>query len=341
MKEKTVFIPILYPELKNKNSKMNFIFYLEDISSYDKKEGKRKIKKSDISIDELISKTGKDEVLVRLDNGTRKIQLQEINLFGKRSSIYNNLNKMTKGENKSLILKEEGDYYVLDNDVCELENPNKKAFTISLSHQTLETMYTRCNDLTIKLYLYLYRQHNYWTTIRKRKSFGFTLTYLCEELGLSTTNVISRRKMYYALETLQTMGFILYGTKEKDSYRSYYTIEVYRVPMNIVNGAQYNERKDNESKEPSIEESQNMADDDSLPNTNLFSDKVLIDNKGNMTYISLQDVLGRLGLNTKSLSYTSMVNSMKEAIKRPENSLFFSLHKDEINDKMLYSGDSI
>lgn len=346
MKNKEVFFPAVYPELKNKYSKMNVLFYLADKSTYDKETGKRYIKKKDIDVQYVLEECKGEEVIK--DTSKKKgVRKEEKSLFGSRATFYRDLHNMAdeNSNKKSFLLKDNGDEIIFLNDIQDRDNNgqelDRKAFTIPLPHSTLSMMYHNCNNITIKLYLYLYRQHDFWKR-KGKEGFGFTVSYLCEELGIAKNNKSSREKIIYAISILETLGFLVLGTKEKENYKSYYTKAVYTRPIAVENLADMRNRDDNEYKEPTPRQAQDMADDDSLPNTNLSSDTVIIiDNKGHMMSISLQDVLGRLGLNSKSLSYTSMVNSMKEAIKRPENSLFFSLHKDEINDKMLYSGNSI
>lgn len=346
MKNKEVFFPAVYPELKNKYSKMNVLFYLADNSTYDKETGKRYIKKKDIDVKYILKKC-KGEEIIKDPHEKAGVRKKQKPLFGGKTTFYRDLHNMADedSDKKSFLLKDNGDEIIFLNDIQDRDDNgqelDRKAFTIPLPHSTLSMMYHNCNNITIKLFLYLYRQHDFWKR-KGKEGFGFTISYLCEELGIAKNNKSSRQKIIYAISVLETLGFLVLGTKEKENYKSYYTKAVYTRPINVDNLANKRNKDDGEYKEPTQQQAQVMADDNSLPDTNLSADIVIaLDNNGKMVSLSLQDVLGRLGLRNTSLAYASMLNMMKEANKKSENRLFFDLHKDEINDKIMCNGDSI
>ena len=341
MQEREVFIPTIYPELKNKYSKFNLICYMADKSVYDKEKNKRIIMKKDIPIAELAKKKGTDSVRVE-ENKKRKIENKEIRLFGSKATIYRDLKLMTESEHRSFLLKDEGDSYIFLNDIQDRDENGKemsrKAFTVSLPHTTLKTMYNNCNNITIKLFLYLYRQHHYWTQVQGRKGFGFTISYLCEELGLAKNNQSSRQKIMYAISTLESLGFLRLGIKEKKNYKSYFTKAVYTRPMNVEMKTLEKRQRDNQYKEPTQQQAQQMADDDDVleeSNPDLFT----YIHEGEEGVWTLEQLCSRLSAGT--LAKEDAKNKLLFGKDNPKNKSFIMKNKRKLNEKLAYLGAKI
>lgn len=201
MGDKGVFIPVDFDFLKDKKSKMNILFFGLDNSVWDKTSKKRVLSKDKINYAQL----AREVRIVEKSKENNKPQDPR--------TVKQAIQNMIK-DYPNIVKEDNGD--LLFN--TEMNGQN---YTIALSHETIRRFYTSFNDNVTKLYIYLFRQYQYWTNVKKAPGFDFTITQLCEELGYTSNNKKNRIIIRDSLHLLVINGLITYKIvrKGKGYYR--------------------------------------------------------------------------------------------------------------------------
>lgn len=202
--DKEVFIPIDFSLLENKNFKMPIMLYIADNSVYTKDE--IRVYSEKINYSEIAKKTTLKD----------------------RRMVKKALDYLKAIDNKIVCYDETKDKIYFNN-----ENQD---FIVSLSHKTLKRMYTNFSDYTCKIFFYLFRQYCYWTKVRGDIGFNFTLSQLCEAIGLSPQTK-NREVVKEALNQLVINGMIGYDIIKKGQtyYRRLTTITTEFVVSDFLN----------------------------------------------------------------------------------------------------------
>lgn len=203
--DKTVFIPIDFSKICDKKYKVPLMLYFADNSVY--------IEDEDVRV--YPEKVNYSEV-------ARQTTLKD------RKAVKRALDYLMEIDNSVVYCDESKDKICFN---------NNQDFVISLSHKTLRRMYTNFSDYTCKIFLYLYRQHCYWTTVRNSSGFNFTLSQLCESIGLSPQSK-NREVVKESLNQLVINGMIGYDIIKKGNtyYRKLTNITTDFVVNDLMNG---------------------------------------------------------------------------------------------------------
>lgn len=177
--ENMVFVPADFSAIKDKNFKMPLMLYLADKSIYMEDEGVR-IYPDKVNCSEI----------------ARETTLKD------RRTVKKALDYML--ETDKVIAR--------SHEVIYFDN-NNQDFIVGLPHKTLRKMYADFSDYTCKIFLYLYRQYRYWTIVR-HSDFDFTLSQLCESIGLSPQTK-NREMAKYSLEQLVAERMLEYDAVKK------------------------------------------------------------------------------------------------------------------------------
>lgn len=173
--DQTVFVSAEYDMLKDKKFKINLFTAMINRSTYRQDEERRVLRKKDLNFSELSKQT----------------------LLGTRQLISRSYDYMK--ENYPELIVEEGKEIIVYNDY---------GFTLSIPKKTLSNLTNNFSDNAVKIYLYLFRQHKYWTQIKHAYAYDFTLTNLCEALGYRGDQYSTRQKIKEAMYTLVANGLL-------------------------------------------------------------------------------------------------------------------------------------
>ena len=208
--DKKIFVPVDYDFLANKKVKVRCFLNMMDNSVYYPEEDKRVFTKSQVNY----TKIGK---ILKMDRRTVKTSIDE----------------MIKKFPQIIEQQENGDIVIYNN------RQNGQYVISTLSHRMVKDLYTCFNDNVIKLYFYLYRQYTYWTQVRKTEGFDFTISQLCEAVGLNPTNGDNRANIRKCLGQLVLNRMICYAAIEKQTVHG--NVLYYRllnicdyVPVNLI-----------------------------------------------------------------------------------------------------------
>lgn len=208
--DKKIFVPVDYDFLANKKVKVRCFLNMMDNSVYYPEEDKRVFTKSQVNY----TKIGK---ILKMDRRTVKSSIDE----------------MIKKFPQIIEQQENGDIVIYNN------RQNGQYVISTLSHRMVKDLYTCFNDNVIKLYFYLYRQYTYWTQVRKTEGFDFTISQLCEAVGLNPTNGDNRANIRKCLGQLVLNRMICYAAIEKQTVHG--NVLYYRllnicdyVPVNLI-----------------------------------------------------------------------------------------------------------
>ena len=208
--DKKIFVPVDYDFLANKKVKVRCFLNMMDNSVYYPEEDKRVFTKSQVNY----TKIGK---ILKMDRRTVKSSIDE----------------MIKKFPQIIEQQENGDIIIYNN------RQDGQYVISTLSHRMVKDLYTCFNDNVIKLYFYLYRQYTYWTQVRKTEGFDFTISQLCEAVGLNPTNGDNRANIRKCLGQLVLNRMICYAAIEKQTVHG--NVLYYRllnicdyVPVNLI-----------------------------------------------------------------------------------------------------------
>lgn len=208
--DKKIFVPVDYDFLANKKVKVRCFLNMMDNSVYYPEEDKRVFTKSQVNY----TKIGK---ILKMDRRTVKSSIDE----------------MIKKFPQIIEQQENGDIVIYNN------RQDGQYVISTLSHRMVKDLYTCFNDNVIKLYFYLYRQYTYWTQVRKTEGFDFTISQLCEAVGLNPTNGDNRANIRKCLGQLVLNRMICYAAIEKQTVHG--NVLYYRllnicdyVPVNLI-----------------------------------------------------------------------------------------------------------
>lgn len=208
--DKKIFVPVDYDFLANKKVKVRCFLNMMDNSVYYPEEDKRVFTKSQVNY----TKIGK---ILKMDRRTVKSSIDE----------------MIKKFPQIVEQQENGDIVIYNN------RQDGQYVISTLSHRMVKDLYTCFNDNVIKLYFYLYRQYTYWTQVRKTEGFDFTISQLCEAVGLNPTNGDNRANIRQCLGQLVLNRMICYAAIEKQTVHG--NVLYYRllnicdyVPVNLI-----------------------------------------------------------------------------------------------------------
>lgn len=208
--DKKIFVPVDYDFLANKKVKVRCFLNMMDNSVYYPEEDKRIFTKSQVNY----TKIGK---ILKMDRRTVKSSIDE----------------MIKKFPQIIEQQENGDIVIYNN------RQDGQYVISTLSHRMVKDLYTCFNDNVIKLYFYLYRQYTYWTQVRKAEGFDFTISQLCEAVGLNPTNGDNRANIRKCLGQLVLNRMICYAAIEKQTVHG--NVLYYRllnicdyVPVNLI-----------------------------------------------------------------------------------------------------------
>ena len=208
--DKKIFVPVDYDFLANKKVKVRCFLNMMDNSVYYPEEDKRVFTKSQVNY----TKIGK---ILKMDRRTVKSSIDE----------------MIKKFPQIIEQQENGDIIIYNN------RQDGQYVISTLSHRMVKDLYTCFNDNVIKLYFYLYRQYTYWTQVRKTEGFDFTISQLCEAIGLNSTNGDNRANIRKCLGQLVLNRMICYAAIEKQTVHG--NVLYYRllnicdyVPVNLI-----------------------------------------------------------------------------------------------------------
>lgn len=208
--DKKIFVPVDYDFLANKKVKVRCFLNMVDNSVYYPEEDKRVFTKSQVNY----TKIGK---ILKMDRRTVKSSIDE----------------MIKEFPQIVEQRENGDIVIYNN------RQDGQYVISTLSHRMVKDLYTCFNDNVIKLYFYLYRQYTYWTQVRKTEGFDFTISQLCEAVGLNPTNGDNRASIRKCLGQLVLNRMICYAAIEKQTVHG--NVLYYRllnicdyVPVNLI-----------------------------------------------------------------------------------------------------------
>lgn len=175
VKDQTIFVSAEYDILKDKKFKISLFTAMIDRSTYSQEATKRVLQKKDLNFSELSAHT----------------------LLGTRQAVSKSYNYMK--EHYPQFITENGKEIIICND---------NGFTLSIPKKTLQNLTYNFSDMAIKIYLFLFRQHKFWTEVKHDYGYDFTLGELCEGLGYRGDQHVNRQKIKMAMYTLVANGLL-------------------------------------------------------------------------------------------------------------------------------------
>lgn len=181
-----IFIPVDYDKIKDRKVKYITNLYLISNSYFDKEKKVRIFNKNQINYTDLGLSFGKDRRTIKSDLVSTIEHYSEI-FSQDDQNIYIN----TQAEGVS--------------------------FTVALPQKTIETMLYTMNEITVRVFLYLYRQWSYWNSIN-HQGYDFAIGQLCRDIGYNPKSKGVWNAVLKAVRLLVANKIIYLDTIKKGRY---------------------------------------------------------------------------------------------------------------------------